>query len=82
MDHVEPVSTFSSSHFPNDLAFIIGTSVKFVFQGYLRGVQNFIDKYYEMIHRAAGWNSLRMFLLVGIWIDGIRLNILHCTIDA
>lgn len=38
--------------------------VDFVFEGYYKGVEGFINQYFEMIHRAAGWNALRMFLLV------------------
>ncbi|KAH9941131.1 uncharacterized protein BXZ73DRAFT_42107 [Epithele typhae] len=30
---------------------------------YIDGVKNFIDKYWRMIHRAAGWGALRTFLL-------------------
>ncbi|EKM49415.1 uncharacterized protein PHACADRAFT_201677 [Phanerochaete carnosa HHB-10118-sp] len=31
---------------------------------YCSGVQTFIDEYYVMIHRAAGWAALRAFLIV------------------
>lgn len=37
---------------------------KFVYEGYLKGMKDFIDRYYAMIHRAAGWAALRTFLLV------------------
>ena len=36
----------------------------FVFKGYRKGVMAFIDQYWHMIHRAAGWGALRAFLLV------------------
>ncbi|EKM56487.1 uncharacterized protein PHACADRAFT_253645 [Phanerochaete carnosa HHB-10118-sp] len=42
--------------------------VKFTFhregETYRSGVQAFIDEYYVMIHRAAGWAALRAFLIV------------------
>ncbi|OBZ78402.1 hypothetical protein A0H81_02614 [Grifola frondosa] len=37
---------------------------KFRFKGYLQGVLHFIDQYWQMIHRAAGWRALRGFLLM------------------
>ena len=56
---------------------------EFVFKGYRKGVIAFIDLYWHMIHRAAGWGALRAFLLVranclgvesrlhddGVWVD-------------
>lgn len=38
----------------------------FIFDGYLKGVKDFITKYHEMIHRAAGYQALRMHLLVSL----------------
>lgn len=35
-----------------------------MFQDRLKRVQAFLDEYYVMIHRAAGWDALRLFLLV------------------
>lgn len=31
---------------------------------YLKGVEAFIDQYWEFIHRAAGWGAVRAWLLV------------------
>ena len=31
-----------------------------------KGVQSFIDEYWKMIHRAAGWDALRYWLLVSV----------------
>lgn len=36
----------------------------FVFKGYVKGVGDFLDKNWQMVHRAAGWRALRTFLLV------------------
>ncbi|KAL6303314.1 hypothetical protein BKA93DRAFT_789129 [Sparassis latifolia] len=38
--------------------------ISFVYKGYAKGVIAFIDKYWRMIHRAAGWGALRGFLLM------------------
>ena len=67
MDHAESVRTLAS-HVVSSLfqAYMVARIQrrKFVFHGYYNGVKHFIDAYYVMIHRAAGWNALRMFLLV------------------
>ena len=39
-------------------------SSKFIFNDYSKGVQQFLDKYWPIIHKAAGWRALRAFLLV------------------
>ncbi|KAI0945062.1 hypothetical protein AcW1_001844 [Taiwanofungus camphoratus] len=36
----------------------------FIFEGYCKGLIDFIDQYWLMIHRAAGWSALRAFLLM------------------
>ena len=51
--------------------------VDFIFRGYYRGVRNFIDKYYAMIHRAAGWSALRMFLLVSTRSTSCARKLIH-----
>ena len=38
--------------------------VDFMFHDYFEGVKKFIDKYWRMIHLAAGWRALRAFLIV------------------
>ena len=42
----------------------VSTRSKFIFQHYINGVTDFLDRYWEMIHLAAGWRALRTFLLV------------------
>ncbi|KAH8102273.1 hypothetical protein BXZ70DRAFT_65019 [Cristinia sonorae] len=37
---------------------------KFIFEGHAMGAAAFVDEYWEMIHRAAGWGALRAFLLM------------------
>lgn len=37
---------------------------EFLFNGYYDGVVAFLDRYHAMIHRAAGFDALRNFLLV------------------
>ncbi|PCH44737.1 hypothetical protein WOLCODRAFT_165362 [Wolfiporia cocos MD-104 SS10] len=37
--------------------------ISFVKKGYCKGVKKFIDQYWRMIHRAAGWRALRGFLI-------------------
>ena len=48
----------------DDCAYIAPYRTEFVFKGYRKGVIAFIDLYWHMIHRAAGWGALRAFLLV------------------
>ncbi|KAI8986664.1 hypothetical protein BD414DRAFT_415792 [Trametes punicea] len=36
----------------------------FIFNDYDKGVQKFLDCYWQMIHRAAGWRALRAFLMM------------------
>ncbi|KZT68341.1 hypothetical protein DAEQUDRAFT_727911 [Daedalea quercina L-15889] len=36
----------------------------FIFKGYFKGIIAFVDEYWRMIHRAAGWGALRAFLLM------------------
>ncbi|KAI0746566.1 hypothetical protein C8Q80DRAFT_1235341 [Daedaleopsis nitida] len=36
----------------------------FIFEDYFSGVKQFIDKYWEIIHKAAGWRALRSFLIM------------------
>ena len=36
----------------------------FTKNSYYDGVVKFVDKYWEMIHQAAGWRALRAFLIV------------------
>ncbi|KAI0634815.1 hypothetical protein C8Q77DRAFT_655753 [Trametes polyzona] len=36
----------------------------FIFSDYIQGVKSFLDKYWQFIHRAAGWRALRAFLLM------------------
>lgn len=35
-----------------------------MFEGYMKGVTAFVDKYWKQIHLAAGWGALRVLLLV------------------
>ncbi|KAI9062229.1 hypothetical protein FKP32DRAFT_1574570 [Trametes sanguinea] len=37
---------------------------RFIFDHYEKGVQAFLDQYWQLIHRAAGWRALRAFLLM------------------
>ncbi|KAJ8482870.1 hypothetical protein ONZ51_g5064 [Trametes cubensis] len=37
---------------------------KFIFNDYSKGVHQFLDKYWPIIHKAAGWRALRAFLLM------------------
>ncbi|KAI0777180.1 hypothetical protein BD413DRAFT_514026 [Trametes elegans] len=36
----------------------------FIFDKYLNGIQKFLDRYWKVIHQAAGWRALRAFLLM------------------
>ncbi|KAI0674536.1 hypothetical protein C8Q78DRAFT_1015392 [Trametes maxima] len=36
----------------------------FIFDEYYKGVENFLNQYWELIHKAAGWRALRAFLLM------------------
>lgn len=36
----------------------------FISGDYFEGVKSFIDKYWRVIHQAAGWRALRAFLIV------------------
>ena len=38
---------------------------EFIFEEHLTGVKKFVDRYWEMIHKASGWRAFRTFLLVG-----------------
>ncbi|KAL4251973.1 hypothetical protein ABKN59_005797 [Abortiporus biennis] len=38
--------------------------LKFVTEGYANGVKAFIEVYYLMIHKTAGWDALRAFILM------------------
>lgn len=62
MDHAEPVSRMPNICLPVSEMFI-ARSRKFLAE-YYQGTKSFIDEYWEMIHRAAGWAALRAWLLV------------------
>jgi hypothetical protein len=61
MDNAEPVSLFLHDWYDSHPTF--RPSRKFI-ANYYFGTTAFIDEYWRMIHRAAGWAALRAWLLV------------------
>lgn len=45
---------------------VVATRTSFIFEDYFTGVKQFVDKYWEIIHKAAGWRALRTFLIVSL----------------
>ncbi|KAL7284008.1 hypothetical protein ACG7TL_001281 [Trametes sanguinea] len=43
---------------------IMLNKTRFIFDQYDKGVRAFIDQYWQLIHRAAGWRALRAFLMM------------------
>lgn len=51
--------------YAEDKTYVVSSGLRNKFiANYLKGVEAFIDTYWRMIHKAAGWSALRYFLFV------------------